>query len=57
MMKIMVRALSENLAKKTDRTPEEDDMLDMLLHGGERVSPENLKDVLDWYGKAVADRG
>lgn len=32
-------------------------MLDMLLHGGERVSPENLKDVLDWYGKAVADRG
>lgn len=57
MMKIMVKALSENLEKKTDRTPEEDDMLDMLLHGGERVSPENLKDVLDWYGKADADRG
>ena len=32
-----------------DRTPEEDDMLDMMLHGGERVKAENLSAVLDWY--------
>ena len=29
--------------------PDEDDMLDMMLHGGERVKEENLGAVLDWY--------
>ena len=24
-------------------------MLDMMLHGGERVKAENLNAVLDWY--------
>ena len=37
------------LVEKTDRTPEEDDMLDMMRCGGERVKAENLSDVLDWY--------
>ena len=37
------------LENKTDRSPEEEDMLDMMLHGGERVRVENLKDVIDWY--------
>lgn len=32
-----------------NRTPEEDDMLDMILHGGERVKFADLKQVLDWY--------
>ena len=49
MMEIMVRTAGKALAEKTDRTPEEDDMLDMMLHGGQRVRPENLRAVLDWY--------
>ena len=49
MMEIMVKATSKSLAAKKDRTPEEDDMLDMMLHGGERVKMENLSAVLDWY--------
>jgi len=24
-------------------------MLDMMLHGGERVKAENLSAILDWY--------
>ena len=28
------------------------DMLDLLLHGGSRVSEDNLAAVLDWYQKA-----
>ena len=28
---------------------DEDAMLDMMLHGGERVKAENLSAVLDWY--------
>ena len=35
--------------KKTDRTPEEEDMLDMMLHGGERVKIQNLQGVISWY--------
>lgn len=49
MMEIMVKTADKGLAEKSDRTPEEDDMLDMMLHGGERVKAENLRAVLDWY--------
>ena len=49
MMEIMVKTAGKSLAAKKDRTPEEDDMLDMMLHGGERVKAENLSAVLDWY--------
>ena len=49
MMEIMVKTAGKALAKKKDRTPEEDDMLDMMLHGGERVKAENLSAVLDWF--------
>ena len=49
MMEIMVKAAGKSLAAKKDRTPEEDDMLSMMLHGGERVRIENLSAVLDWY--------
>ena len=31
------------------RTPEEDDMLDMMINGGKRVSLQNLKAVTEWY--------
>ena len=49
MMELMVKTAGKALAEKSDRTPEEDDMLDMMLHGGERVKAENLRAVLDWY--------
>ena len=49
MMEIMVKTAGKGLAEKSDRTPEEDDMLDMMLHGGERGKAENLSAVLDWY--------
>ena len=49
MMEIMVKTAGKALAEKSDRTSEEDDMLDMMLHGGERVKAENLSAVLDWF--------
>lgn len=49
MMALMVKTAGTGLSGKESRTPEEDDMLDMLLHGGQRVKFENLKAVLDWY--------
>ena len=50
MMELMVKTAGKSLAAKPDRTPEEDDMLDMMLHGGQRVGIQNLRAVLDWYG-------
>lgn len=50
MMALMVKTAGGSLSKKENRTPEEDDMLDMMLHGGQRVKFDNLKAVLDWYG-------
>lgn len=49
MMEIMVKTAGKGLAEKKGRTPEEDDMLDMMRCGGERVKAENLSAVLDWY--------
>ena len=49
MMEIMVKTAGKGLAEKKDRTPEEDDMLDMMRCGGERVKEENLSAVLVWY--------
>lgn len=49
MMKVMVKTAGKALAGKTDRTPEEDDMLDMMLNGSKRVKDENLRCIIDWY--------
>ena len=49
MMNIMVKTAGKGLAAKTDRTPEEDDMLDMMVNGEKRVSLQNLKAVTEWY--------
>ena len=48
MMEIMVKTAGKSLAAKKDRTAEENDMLDMMTNGGERVKAENLSAVLDW---------
>ncbi len=49
MMKIMVKNVGQELSAKKDRTPDEDDMLDMMLHGENRVNIDNLRDILGWY--------
>lgn len=49
MMTVMVKTAGKALAEKTDRTPEEDDMLDMMFHGRDRVRAEHLNAVLAWY--------
>ncbi len=49
MMEIMIKTVGKSLAEKQNRTKEEDDMLDMMFHGGERVKIDNLSAVLDWY--------
>lgn len=51
MMSIMVKTAGKALSAKQDRTPEEDDMLDMMVNGGERVRIENLKAIIDWYNE------
>ena len=49
MMEIMVETVGKGLAEKSDCTPEENDMQDMMFRSGERVKAENLSAILDWY--------
>lgn len=49
MMKMMVKMVTKQLGAKTDRTQRENEMLEIMLQGGENVRKENLAEVLDWY--------
>ena len=49
MMQTMKKTVGKGLNGKENRTAEEDDMLKLLLHGGNRVSVDNLSEVLNWY--------
>lgn len=54
MMLVMSKTVVKKLAAKPDRTPDEEDMLDLFQNGGNRVSLENLRPVLAWYeGESV----
>lgn len=50
MMQTMKSTAGKGFADKQNRTSEEDAMLDLMLHGGDMVSADNLADVLSWYG-------
>lgn len=49
MMTVMTKTAGKALAEKENRTPEESDMLELMLHGGNRVCQENLREILLWY--------
>lgn len=49
MMLVMSKTVAKKLAARPDRTPDEEDMLDLFQNGGNRVSLENLRPVLAWY--------
>ena len=53
MMTVMVKTVGKGLADKNDRSPDEDAMLDLMLHGGSRVSEEHLAALLEWYEMVV----
>ncbi len=54
MMNMMVKMVTKQLESKTDRTQRENEMLEIMLHGGENVREENLGEVLDWYKSKTA---
>lgn len=56
MMEIMVKSVGKALGSKENRTEEEDDMLDMMLHGGNRVTAQNLSAIEDWAIRQTGER-
>lgn len=56
MMEIMVKSVGKALKEKENRTADEDDMLDMMLHGGNRVTAQNLRALEDWVISQRGDR-
>lgn len=51
MMNLMVKMVIKKLGAKTDRTQQENEMLEIMLHGGKKVCAENLGEVINWYKK------
>jgi hypothetical protein len=49
MMKAMISGVGKKLANKPNRTPAEEDLLDLMQNGGNRVSKEKLAPVFAWY--------
>lgn len=49
LIHMITRTAGKKLAGKAGRTPEEDDLLELMQHGGSRVCQENLKAPLQWY--------
>lgn len=48
MMRMMRGVLIRQIAGKPERTPADEDMIDLLQHGGDRVSEANLAQPLAW---------
>ena len=52
MMTIMSKTVGKKLVEKENRTPEENDMLQLLTSGGNRVCGNNLTEFMNWYMEA-----
>ena len=52
MMGVMIKVMGNSLRKKENRTPEEDDMLEMVTNGGDFVDVRQLDGVIAWYRQA-----
>lgn len=48
MMRFMAKTAGKSLAQKENRTAAEDDMLELMQHGGSRVDSAQLMSVLHW---------
>ena len=48
MMDMMIKTLTKGMKKQGTPKPEEQQMLEVFLHGGDYVRPENLAPVLNW---------
>ena len=49
LINMVVKVTTKKLSEKSERTDAENDMLELMLHGGKRVNHENLKEVSKWY--------
>ena len=57
MMRMFTGSMVKKLAAKADRTPGEDDLLDLMQHGGSRVSLDNLAGPLRWCREHLGGAG
>ncbi|MGN0997211.1 MAG: hypothetical protein ACI4PG_09885 [Candidatus Ventricola sp.] len=50
-------SMAKKLAAKADRTPEENDLLEWMQHGGSRVSLKNLAAPIRWCRENLGGAG
>ena len=57
LMRMITGSMAKTLAAKANRTPEEDDLLELIRHGGSRVSLEKLAAPLRWCREHLGGAG
>ena len=57
MMRMITGSMVKKLAAKANRTPGEDDLLDLMAHGGSRVSLDNLSGPIQWCREHLGGSG
>lgn len=57
MMRMITGSMAKTLAAKANRMPEEDDLLELIRHGGSRVSLEKLAAPLRWCREHLGGAG
>ena len=57
MMRMITGSIIKKLAAKANRTPGEDDLLDLMAHGGSRVSLDNLSGPIQWCREHLGGSG
>ncbi len=55
MMRMMEKQVVKNISAKTEKTAGDLDMLDLFQNGGDRVDPERLTEIADWFRNGPHD--
>ncbi len=55
MMSVMQKAVGKGLAEKEDKTPEDEEFLELVKNSGNKVSEDNLTELIIWYNNTITE--
>lgn len=53
MMSVMQKTVGKGLADKKDKTPEDEEFLELMVNNGNKVSEDNLTELIQWYNNTM----
>lgn len=53
MMSVMQKTVGKGLAEKGNKTPEDEEFLELMVNNGNKVSEDNLTELILWYNNTI----